>query len=54
MHAGMYGMYALQEGVRQMRGTSPAQVDNAEIFVVHGVGRMFAAVGTVILGNFAP
>ena len=23
MHSGMYGMYALQEGVRQMRGTAP-------------------------------
>lgn len=31
------GMYALQEGMRQMRGTSPAQVDGAEISVVHGV-----------------
>ena len=31
MHSGMYGMYALQESVRQMRGTAPAQVDNAEI-----------------------
>ena len=26
MHSGMYGMYALQESVRQMRGTAPAQV----------------------------
>jgi acetyl-CoA acetyltransferase len=25
MHSGMYGMYALQESVRQMRGTAPAQ-----------------------------
>jgi acetyl-CoA acetyltransferase len=23
MHSGMYGMYALQESVRQMRGTAP-------------------------------
>ncbi len=54
MHSGMYGMYALQEGMRQMRGTSPAQVDGAEISVVHGVGGMFAAAGTVILSNVAP
>jgi len=53
MHSGMYGMYALQEGVRQMRGLSPAQVDNAEISVVHGVGGMFAAAGTVVLSNVA-
>jgi acetyl-CoA acetyltransferase len=25
MHSGMYGIYALQESVRQMRGTAPAQ-----------------------------
>ncbi len=53
MHSGMYGMYALQEGVHQMRGTSPAQVDGAEISVVHGVGGMFAAAGTIVLTNVA-
>jgi len=53
MHSGMYGMYALQEGVRQMRGTSPAQVENAEISVVHGVGGMFSAAATVVLTNVA-
>lgn len=53
MHSGMYGMYALQEGVRQMRGTSPAQVEGAEISVVHGVGGMFQAAGTVVLTNVA-
>ncbi len=54
MHSGMYGMYALQEGMRQMRGTSPAQIAGAEVSVVHGVGGMFAASGTVILSNVAP
>jgi uncharacterized protein YjbI with pentapeptide repeats len=29
MHSGIYGMYALQESVRQMRGTAPAQVPGA-------------------------
>jgi acetyl-CoA acetyltransferase len=53
MHSGMYGMYALQEGVRQMRGTSPAQVEGAEVSVVHGVGGMFHAAGTVVLTNVA-
>ena len=51
MHSGMYGMYALQESVRQMRGIAPAQVPNARISVCHGVGGMFAASGTVIFGN---
>jgi acetyl-CoA acetyltransferase len=54
MHSGMYGMYALQEGVRQMRGTAPAQVAGAGISVVHGVGGMFGAAGTIIFSNVAP
>lgn len=51
MHSGMYGMYALQESVRQMRGTAPAQVEGAKISVSHGVGGMFAASGTIIMTN---
>lgn len=49
MHSGMYGMYALQEGVRQMRGVSPAQVKDAKLSVVHGVGGMFSASATAVL-----
>ena len=51
MHSGMYGMYALQESVRQMRGTAAAQVAGAKISVAHGVGGMFAASGTIIFSN---
>jgi acetyl-CoA acetyltransferase len=51
MHSGMYGMYALQESVRQMRGIAPAQVPAAKISVCHGVGGMFAASGTIIFTN---
>ena len=54
MHSGMYGMYALQESVRQMRGVAPAQVAGAKISVCHGVGGMFAASGTIIFSNEAP
>ncbi|MEI7710684.1 MAG: thiolase [Rhodospirillales bacterium] len=54
MHSGMYGMYALQESVRQMRGTSPAQIADAKISVCHGVGGMFAASGTIIFSNETP
>jgi len=53
-HSGMYGMFALQESVRQMRGTAPAQVPGAKISVCHGVGGMFAASGTIIFSNEAP
>ena len=51
MHSGMYGMYALQESVRQMRGTAAAQIEGAKISVCHGVGGMFAASGTIIFSN---
>ena len=54
MHSGMYGMYALQESVRQMRGIAPAQIPGAKISVAHGVGGMFAASGTIIFSNEAP
>jgi acetyl-CoA acetyltransferase len=54
MHSGMYGMYALQESVRQLRGLAPAQVPNARISIAHGVGGMFAASGTVIMSNQRP
>ena len=53
-HTGMYGMFALQESVRQLRGTAPAQVPDVRISVAHGVGGMFAAAGTVVLSNEAP
>jgi len=53
MHSGMYGMYALQESVRQLRGTAPAQVKDARISIAHGVGGMFAASGTIVLSNEA-
>ncbi len=54
MHSGMYGMYALQESVRQMRGIAPAQVPGARIAVSQGIGGMFGAAGTIIFGNERP
>jgi hypothetical protein len=49
----MYGMYALQENIRQMHGTASAQIPSARISVCHGVGGMFAASGTIIMLNDA-
>jgi len=54
MHSGMYGMYALQESVRQLRGVAPAQVPDAKVSVAHGVGGMFGASGTIVLGSEVP
>jgi acetyl-CoA acetyltransferase len=53
-HTGMYGMFALQESVRQVRGTAPAQVPDVTVSVAHGVGGMFSASGTVVLSNQRP
>ena len=54
MHSGMYGMYALQESVRQMRGSAAAQVPDAEVSVCLGIGGMFAASGCVVFSNQEP
>ena len=48
-HTGMYGMFAMQEAVRQLRGTAAAQVDDVHISLVHGIGGMFNQAATLIL-----
>ena len=53
-HTGMYGMFAMQESIRQVRGTAPAQVDSVVTSLTHGVGNYFEAGGTVIFGNQLP
>jgi acetyl-CoA acetyltransferase len=53
-HTGMYGMFALQETVRQVRGVAPAQVPDVKIAVTHGVGGMFAASGTIVMSSERP
>lgn len=53
-HTGKYGMFALQESVRQVRGTAPAQVENVKISLAHGVGGIFSSAGTIIFSNQQP
>ncbi len=48
-HTGMYGMFAMQESIRQLRGTAPAQVDDVQISVAHAVGGFFWAASTLVL-----
>jgi acetyl-CoA acetyltransferase len=50
-HTGMYGMFAIQEGVRQVRGEAAAQVPGVEVSVVLGNGGMFASAGVLVLGR---
>jgi acetyl-CoA acetyltransferase len=52
-HTGMYGMFAIQEGVRQIRGEAAAQVDDPAISLVLGNGGMFATCGVLVLGKHA-
>ncbi|MBV9795452.1 MAG: thiolase [Actinobacteria bacterium] len=50
-HTGMYGMFAIQEGVRQIRGEAAAQIGDPQISVVLGNGGMFATAGVLVLGR---
>jgi acetyl-CoA acetyltransferase len=51
-HPGMFGIFALIEGVRQLRGECGArQIDRARLGVVHGFGGIFAGNATVVLGS---
>jgi acetyl-CoA acetyltransferase len=53
-HTGMYGMFAIQEAVRQLRGEAVSQVPGARISFVQGVGMFFAAAGSLVLSNRQP
>ena len=53
MHSGMYGMYAIQESIRQLRGRAAAQVEGVRTSLCQGIGGMFAAAGTIIFANHA-
>lgn len=50
-HTGRYGMFAILESVRQVRGEAEAQVPGVEISLAHGVGGQFTSSGTLILGR---
>ena len=50
-HTGRYGMFAIQEAVRQLRGEAAAQVENVEISFVQRVGYYFGSAGSLVLSN---
>lgn len=53
-HTGMYGMFAIQESVRQVRGEAAHQVDGVKTSFCQGVGGMFMAAGSLIFTNEEP
>ncbi|MGB3434742.1 thiolase C-terminal domain-containing protein [Achromobacter sp.] len=53
-HTGMYGMFAIQEAVRQLRGSAEAQVEDAQLSFVQGVGLFFAASTSLVLSTSRP
>jgi acetyl-CoA acetyltransferase len=50
-HTGMYGMFLMQESVRQVRGEAAAQVPDVDISVAHGVGSMFTSAATIVFAS---
>jgi acetyl-CoA acetyltransferase len=53
-HTGMYGMFAIQEAVRQLRGEAVAQVNGAQTSFVQGVGLFFGSSASLVLSNRRP
>ena len=53
-HTGMYGMFAMQESVRQLRGKAPHQVPDVKVSFCQGVGGMFMAAGSLVFTNEPP
>ena len=53
-HTGMYGMFAMQESIRQLRGEAPHQVPGVKVSFCQGVGGMFMAAGSLVLTNEPP
>jgi hypothetical protein len=50
-HTGKRGVFALIEGVRQLRGEGPGiQVQDPSISLVNGFGGAFSAAATMVLG----
>ena len=50
-HTGMYGMFAMQEAIRQVRGEAAHQVPGVKVSFCQGVGGMFMAAGSLVFSN---
>ena len=52
-HPGMYGLLAIVEAARQLRGEAANQLRRAEVALAHGSGGTLSSQATVIMGSTA-
>ncbi len=52
-HPGMYGLFAIIEAARQIRGTAANQLPGVDLALAHGNGGTLSSQATVILGSMA-
>lgn len=52
-HPGMYGLFAIVEAARQIRGEAANQIEGAHLALAHGNGGALSSQATVILGSTA-
>lgn len=50
-HPGMYGLFAIVEAVRQLRGTAANPIEGAELALAHGNGGTLSSQATLVLGG---
>jgi acetyl-CoA acetyltransferase len=50
-HPGMYGLLAIVEAARQLRGESTGQVEDCHVALAHGNGGVLSSQCTVLLGD---
>ena len=50
-HPGMYGLLAIAEAARQLRGEAANQLPRAEVALAHGSGGTLSSQATIILGG---
>ena len=52
-HPGMYGLFAIVEAARQIRGEGANQIKDVNTALAHGNGGVLSSQATVILGSAA-
>jgi acetyl-CoA acetyltransferase len=52
-HPGMYGLFAVIEAARQIRGTAANQLPGIDLALAHGNGGTLSSQATVVLGSMA-